>query len=162
MGNLTGAAGGGSLKEQLKWAGASASAGVEAPTTTPYLIPQAYTTAPTPTGIYRQGANVAMANVSVGAVSSSGLYAVKVQHSNDDGVTDSYTDLASSTQNITGAAVSMNVGGAASSTDNYLMTDLRGAKKWIKYVYTLTSGTGATMSQSVILGAYDTLPTTDY
>ena len=162
MGNLTGAAGGGSLKEQLKWAGASASAGVEAASGVPYLIPQAYTTAPTPTGIYRQGANVAMANVSVGAVSSSGLYAVKVQHSNDDGVADAYADLAAGTQNITGAAVSMNIGGANSNTDNYLFTDLRQAKLWIKYVYTLTSGTGATFSQSVILGAYGTLPTTDY
>jgi hypothetical protein len=162
MGNLTGVAGGGSFKEQIKWAGGSTVAGTEPATTVPYLVPLAYTTAPTPGGIYRQGANVAYANLSVGAISSSGLYAVKVQHSNDDGVTDAYVDLASSTQLITGAAVSMNVGGAASSTDNYLFTDLRQARLWIRYFFTLTSGTGATMSQVVTLAAYDTLPTTDY
>lgn len=162
MGNATGVIGGGSLKEQIKWGGASAVANTEPASGTPYLIPQAYTAAPTPTGLYRFGANVAMANVSVGAVNTVGLYAVKVQHSDDDAATDAYTDLAAGTQNITGAAVSMNVAGANANTDNYLFTDLRGAKKWIKYVYTLSSGTGATMSQSVILGAYDTLPASDY
>ena len=48
------------------------------------------------------------------------------------------------------------------NTDTLLVTDLRGAKLWIRYVYTLISGTGATLAQAVVLGGYQTMPASDY
>ena len=163
MGNLTGAAGGGSFLEQVKIAGASTVAGTEPAAGTPVLSPTSESGSFNTGGIDRQGANVILANFQVGAVTASGLFSVLVQHSNDDGVTDSYTSLASTTQNITSAAVSIAaLGGANANVDTSLFTDLRGAKKWIRYAFTLTSGTSAYLGITAFLSAYDTLPTTDY
>ena len=164
MGNLTGVAGGGSFKEQIKQAGASTTTNTEPATGTPVLYPAAVTATFNTGGIDRQGANVAAAWLQVGALNSAGCYTVKVQHSNDDGATDAYADLAASTQGPTGYAVATGAGavGATANTDYYLHTDLRQAKKWIRYTWTLSSGTGATVAQAVALAAYDTLPPTDY
>ena len=164
MSNLTGAIGGGSLPEQIQFTGASTVAGTApARTTVPVLSPAAQTVTFNTGGIQRKGANVAMARFMVGVLNAAGNYTVKVQHSNDDGVTDAYADLPAATQGA-GMAVATAAGavGALANTDVNLNTDLRGAKLWIRYVYTLISGTGATLAQAVVLGGYQTLPASDY
>ncbi len=160
MSSATGVIGGGSLREQIKPANASGVAGTVPAVTVPLLIPAAVTATFSTGGIQRKGANAIQAQALVGAISSSGLYNVKVEHSNDDGVTDAYTDLAASTQNVTGCAVTTGntVGGAATNTLTVLNTDLRDAKLWVRYTWTLISGTGATVAMTATLGAYDTLP----
>ena len=169
MGSATGVVGYGSLPEQIQFVGASSVAGTK-PTTlgVPTLSPAVQSSSFNTGGIQRKGANVAMANIQAGAIVASGVFAVKVQHSNDDGVTDPYTDLAASAQgninwtDIAGtahaASVTASVGGAAANTDTQLVTDLRGAKLWVRYVYTLSSGTSVLLGASTLLGAYDTLP----
>lgn len=162
MGNLTGAAGGGSLPEQIQFAGASTAAGTKpAYASTPVLSPASQNASFSTGGIQRKGANVAMLRAMVGAVTAAGLFSVKVQHSNDDGVTDAYADLASNTQGqVLGAAVTVSLG-AVANTDTNLFTDLRGAKLWIRYTFTLVSGTSAILAAAALLGAYDVLPATD-
>lgn len=165
MGNLTGVAGGGSLPEQIQFAGASTVAGTK-PTyaTAPLLSPASQTATFNTGGVQRKGSNVAMLRIMVGAIVASGLFSVKVQHSNDDGVADAYADLAAGSQGvIPGAAVTTGstIGGANSLTDTNLVTDLRQAKLWIRYTFTLISGTSAVLAAALLLGAYDVLPPTD-
>jgi hypothetical protein len=164
MGNLAGVAGGGSLPEQIGFFGASTVAGTVPAAGTPLFAPVSVSATFQTGGIRHLGCNVAMANIQCGAVTGSGLFTVKVQHSNDDGVTDTYTDLASSTQgDISGSAVATGTGaiGASANTDTGLTTDLRQAKLWIRYYVTKNSGTSAILAGSLILGSSDALPVTN-
>lgn len=164
MGNLTGVAGGGSLPEQIQFAGGSTVAGtVPDDTAAPVLSPVSKTATFNTGGIYRRGANVAMARLQNGAVTGAAIWTVKVQHSDDDGVADAYADATAGSQGvIPGAAVATAAGAVATANTDYnLVTDLRLLKKWIRYTWTLVSGTSSIVAQAVTLGAFDVLPATD-
>lgn len=154
MGNQVGVIGGGNLGEQLRAAIASTSAQV-VPAVGQTFAPASVSASFNTGGIKRLGANSALAILNCGAVTASGLFAVKVQHSNDDGATDAYADYTFASG---WGAVTAAVGGANANQDTVLATDLRGAKLWVRYVWTLSSGTSAIIAQSTILGAFDTLP----
>ena len=158
MGSATGVVGYGSLPEQIQFVGASSVAGTKPTTLGVPTFPPAVQSASFNTGgIQRKGANVAMARFMVGVLNAAGNYTVKVQHSNDDGVTDAYTNytVAGWGANATAAG---GVGGTASNTDTPLASDLRSAKQWVRYAVANTAGTSAIIGITAFLGAYDTLP----
>lgn len=157
MGNQVGVIGGGNLGEQLRSAIASTVAGT-VPSAGQTFAPASVSATFNTGGIKRLGANSALAILNCGAVTGAGAFTVKVQHSNDDGVTDTYTDYAFASGWGAVATAAGAVGGANANQDTILATDLRGAKLWFRYVWTLASGTSAIVAQSTILGAFDTLP----
>jgi hypothetical protein len=169
MGNLTGVAGGGSFPEQIKNAGASTVAGTEPAAGTPVLSPASQNASFNTGGILRLGANAAIARVMNGAIVAGATWTLTCQHSNDDGVTDPYTAFPAGSQGFVKTdegyvASPASAAGAisAANTDYFQSVDLRQAKKWIRWAFTLAAGTSSTLAMDVKLGAYDTLPTKDY
>lgn len=161
MGSQVGVVGQGNLGEQIKIA-------VKSGSTTAIVPPAVQNGTVTSDAINTLGANVAIAQVNVGAIVAAGNYTLKVQYSADGST--GWTDLPASTQAPGGSgasafAVATTAGliGTA-NTDVQLMTDLRAlpaSAQYIRYVGTLVSGTSVLWGLSVILGAYSVLPVGD-
>lgn len=154
MGNQVGAIGGGTLSDQILIATSQVSNVGQA-----IIAPAVQTGTVISNIVHRKGANVAIANFNVGAIGSSGNYTVKVQDS-ADGV--NFADLASSTQASFGSVTTAAGALKTANTDVQLVTDLRQAREYIQYVGSLVSGTSVLFGVTVVLGAFDTLPATQY
>ncbi len=152
MGSQVGVIGAGNLGEQVLFA-------QKAGALTSLVTPVAKSASFASEAIDRTGFNSLLGLFNVGAVVAAGNFTAKLQES--DTTTDGdFTDVSASTQAGWGAVATTAGAIATSGTDVVLKSDLRACKKYVRWYFTLVSGTSVVFGAAGLLGAADFLPAT--